>query len=220
MKKAWLGMMLLGLFLLGGGMATAQEAVIRKISGNVEVKAPGGGWVSAEVGRKLERSAQISTGFKSGALLAVGNSTITVRPLTRLTVEELTVSEGNELIDLNLRVGRVRAEVVPPPGRKTEFTVRSPMATASVRGTSFEFDGMRLNVEEGRVYISGQGSGGSYVGAGHGVNADTEGGKIAGAGESVREELALPFPAGVDNPPAVKAVPSLGGEIEAGFDWN
>ena len=37
-----------------------------------------------------------------------------------------------------LMAGRVKAEVTPKEGEKAEFKVKSPTATASVRGTGFE----------------------------------------------------------------------------------
>jgi hypothetical protein len=230
MKKILAG--LLSRLLVTGGLslifvsgAIAQEAVIRELSGDVEVKAPGGEWAPAAAGQKLERAALISVGFRSSALIAVGNSTITVRSLTRLGLEELSALEGNERVNLNLRVGRVRAEVIPPPGGKTDFTIRSPSVTASVRGTSFEFDGVRLQVEEGRVHVRGKDSGGTYVASGHGVSADAETGRIASVAESAREELALPAPAGVERGQEVRAAlfradPLGTGEIEAGVEWR
>ena len=56
--------------------------------------------------------------------------------------------------------GRVKAEVTPREGEKAEFKVKSPTATASVRGTGFEFDGQNLLVDHGAVqFESGAGMG-------------------------------------------------------------
>jgi hypothetical protein len=107
----------------------------------------------------IEKTARISTGFKSSAVIALGNSTITVRPLTRLTLEEIARLQDTEEAGLYLGTGRVRAEVAPPSGGKIDFTVRSPMATASVRGTTFDFDTVNLRVLEGRIrYTTPSGS--------------------------------------------------------------
>jgi hypothetical protein len=140
------------LFISGGTLVHAQT-VIREITGTVEVKAPGSSaWVQATVGMELAQETSISTGFKGTAVVAMGNSRITVKPMTRLTLEEIiSTAGGNEQVDLFLQSGRVRAEVTPPSGGKTDFTVRSPTVTASVRGTLFEFDTINLNVIEGRV---------------------------------------------------------------------
>ena len=59
-----------------------------------------------------------------------------------------------------LMAGRVKAEVTPKEGEKAEFKVKSPTATASVRGTGFEFDGHNLFVDHGAVqFESGIGVG-------------------------------------------------------------
>jgi hypothetical protein len=198
-------------FLLrGGALLLAQEgpaaAVVREVTGTVEVKPPGASWIPAAPGQRLETAAMISTGFKSTALITIGNSTLTVRPLTRLSLEELSGSQGDEKVKLQLRAGRIRAEVTPPPGGKVEFNVRSPTATASVRGTVFDFDGIRLQVEEGRVHLAGGDQSGIYVSAGHQVSTDIVTGKTASAAEEVREALVPVLPAGMESAPDLGAL--------------
>jgi hypothetical protein len=80
---------------------------------------------------------------------------ITVRPLTRLTLEEIAGTQGAEEAGVYLQAGRVRAEVTRPSGGTIDFSVRSPSVTASVRGTVFEFDTVNLSVGEGRVQYAG-----------------------------------------------------------------
>jgi hypothetical protein len=197
----------------------AAEAVLREISGTVEIQEPGvADWVPARQGQIIARTAVVSTGFKSAAVIAVGNSLVTALPLTRLTVEELLESAGNERVNINLQTGRIRAEVKAPAGGRTEFTVRSPTATASVRGTSFEFDGLHLRVDEGRVHVRGGDRSGAYVGVGHSVSADIETGRILGVAETAREELAPPLPVGITNAPETPAQPATG-DINATFYW-
>jgi hypothetical protein len=161
----------------------------------------------------------VSTGFKSTAVIALGNSVLSVQPLTRLTVEDIRESAGNERVNINLQTGRIRADVKPPVGGKTEFTVKSPSATASVRGTSFEFDGLNLRVEEGRVHVSGGDRSGTYVGVGHSVSTDIETGRTISAVETAREELVPSLPAGVNTAPAVPAAQPVTGDIDATFHW-
>jgi hypothetical protein len=200
----------------------AQTAVIREASGTVEVKAPGmTEWKAAAIGQTLDKASLISTGFRSTALIGIGNSTITVRPLTRLSLEEIAVKQNEEQVTLNLRAGRVRAEVRPPTGGKTDFTVRSPIATASVRGTVFEFDGTRLSVEEGRVHLGGESVTGAYIGSGHATAVDTGTGRTTTTAEAVKETLTPALPAGMDTAsaaPASTAAPS-GDRMDMGFDW-
>ncbi|MDR3337856.1 MAG: FecR family protein, partial [Treponema sp.] len=184
--------------LLNGALLFGQAgtAYIQDFAGMVELKAPGAAeWVAVQRGARIGKDTMISTGFKSTALIALENSTLIVRPLTRLSLEDLQNVQGNESVRLNLQTGRVRAEVRPPAGGKTDFTVRTPLASASVRGTSFDFDGVNLSVDEGRVYVTGKDGVGVYVGAGHGSASNPETGRTAGPAELFWAELTLASPA-------------------------
>jgi hypothetical protein len=46
-------------------------------------------WAAAKEGERIAKDTVISTGFKSSAILAVGNSTVIAQPLTRLSLAEL-----------------------------------------------------------------------------------------------------------------------------------
>jgi hypothetical protein len=162
--------------LLTGALAGlyAQTAVIQEITGKVEVKVSGGDWVPAVTGQTINNATTISTSFKSTAVINLGNSVLTMKPLTRLTLEELRETAGTEKVDLYLTTGRVQAEVTPPAGGKTDFTVRTPSVTASVRGTSFEQTIDKLDVDGGSVfYQGGAGQGpGQYVQGGEAASVD------------------------------------------------
>jgi hypothetical protein len=187
------------LFCLTVGFVSAQNAVIKDVVGTVEIKAPGeSAWKTAAAGQQITNATAISTGFKSTALIALNNSLITVQPLTRLSLEELVEIQGNERVSLNLQTGRVRAAVNPPAGGKTDFTVRSPIATASVRGTSFDFDGVNLSVAEGRVQIAGGDGTPVYVAAGNEVATDPETGRTQTAAEAFAESLTPNVPVGIE----------------------
>jgi hypothetical protein len=217
--------------ILIGGMLGAQEpagqAVVREVNGTVEIKGPGGTeWVPAAAGQRIEKRTVISTGFRSTALIGVGNSVLTVRPLTRLSLEEILATAGNEQVGVYLQTGRVRADVKPPTGGTVDFRVRSPSATASVRGTSFEFDGERLRVDEGTVHVSGGDATGVYVGRGHEVVSSAETGRTATVTETAREALIPAPPAGVDSAAAIPAAPSAAapsapsaGDMDVGTEW-
>jgi hypothetical protein len=136
----------------------AQNAAARfiEVSGTVEIKEAGeSGWKTAAPGLSVGRNTVISTGLKSSAVISLGSSRLEIRPLTMLSLEELVQRDGIEETVLYLRTGRVRAEVTPPTGIQIDFSVKSPTITASVRGTSFEFDGKHLWVDAGRVLLAG-----------------------------------------------------------------
>jgi hypothetical protein len=189
----------------------------------VEVKTPGAPeWRAAKAGEQISKDTVISTGFRSMAYIALGNSTLIVRPLTRLSLEEIQNNQGEESVNLYLQTGRVRAEVNPPVSGKTDFTIRSPTATASVRGTSFEFTGENLIVDAGRVHVTGGDSSSVYVGHGHQVFSNPDTGKTAGAAETARSELtpALPTTAAGDTPTETALIPPAAADTGFGFDWK
>jgi hypothetical protein len=133
-----------------------QTAVIRELSGTVELKRAGQtAFVPARIGDEVAQNTIVSTGFRSTALIAAGSSVITVRPLTRLSLAEISSASGTETINVSLQTGRVRVNVDPPPGTRATMSVRGPSATASVRGTSFEFDTRNLSVQSGVVAFRG-----------------------------------------------------------------
>jgi hypothetical protein len=158
-NAAWL--FIITLWITQGQMVSAQDhlAQFLETSGTVEIQEPGSSlWTPAAAGMTLTRNTVISTGFRSTAVVALADSTLSIRPLTRLTLEEILQQENNTEVRLYLQSGRVRADVAPPSGGQTDFSVRSPTVTASVRGTAFEFDTLHLIVENGRVrYIGANG---------------------------------------------------------------
>ncbi|MDR1286167.1 MAG: FecR domain-containing protein [Treponema sp.] len=184
-------------FLAAAGCACAQnvEARLVELNGAVEVKDSGAsGWRPAVVNEAIVKDTVISTGIKSTAVVVLGNSRLLVRPLTRLSLEELRQRDGGEEVSLYLRSGRVRAEVSPPAGGRTNFTVRSPSATASVRGTSFEFDTRYLQVDSGTVRLSDNRGQKVYVAGGQASRVDESGQRVVPPFEAANELLTPSLP--------------------------
>jgi hypothetical protein len=205
------------LLLTAAGMMWAQRAVVREVRGTVETRRPGEGeWQAAKAGQELEAGSMVSTGFRSGAVLELGGSVLEVRPLTRLSLGELEARAGTERINIRLQAGRVRAEVRAPGEGDTEFTVRSPMAVASVRGTAFEFDTVNLIVDEGTVSFSGMDETAVNVGAGQSSYPEAVSGRTTIPAETAFvlappppagvEEVAASSPAIIPGPPAIAPV--------------
>ena len=155
MKKC-LGILILCIAGISSLSAAVLTATITEVAGKVECKLPGKEWQSAKTGDVLPAGSLISTGFKSTAILNTEAATLTVKPVTRLSLEELVKSEGTTKTQMFLMAGRVRAEVTPKDGEKAEFKIKSPTATASVRGTGFEFDGQNLFVDHGTVQLEAE----------------------------------------------------------------
>jgi hypothetical protein len=153
MKKT----LFVGLLLAGAALCVfAQSGVISEFSGTVELKtAKSTSFVPAKTGDVVAADTIVSTGFRSTAVIKVGSSTIAVRPLTRLSLAEIRAESDSETLKVDLQAGRVRVDVKPPAGTRANTSVQSPSATASVRGTDFEFDAYNLKVYEGTVVLRG-----------------------------------------------------------------
>jgi hypothetical protein len=136
---------------LAAATAFPQTAVFKELSGKVEYQLAGKEWRPARAGVEVPRGTMISTGFKSMALIVLGKASVLVKPLTRLSIDEIVRVEGSEAAKLFLLAGRVRVEANTESGTPLDFSVRSPTATASVRGCAFNFDGPNLEVFDGEV---------------------------------------------------------------------
>jgi hypothetical protein len=158
------------LFLIAAGPLFGISAVVQSTAGKVELKSPGGGWQTARQGMNIDGGTTISTGFNSKALINIGESVLEVKALTRMELEELVEREGVLDTKLHLKVGKVKADVRSTEGLRNNFRLRSPISTAAVRGTVFEYDGYSLWVEEGTVVL------GNNIGQGRPIFQGEEGG--------------------------------------------
>lgn len=182
----------------------SQNGTIREFTGEVELKHAGSAsFVAASVGATVASNTIISTSFKSTAVIAIGSSVITVSPLTRLTLAEIQSAGNTESVNVNLQAGRVRVDVKPPAGTRANFTVQSPSATASVRGTTFEMDSQNLFVNEGTVIVSGNTGPAVIVVGGNSTFSNAEGGPPADPVEVAAGSLAPPAPVGSPAPETV-----------------
>ena len=132
------------------------SAVVRQVSGKVELKAPGAGWVPARTGMNVAKGAFISTGFNSSAVLEMGPSVVNVKQLTRMQLEELIQKEGTVSTGLYLNVGKVNVKVKTTKGLSNDFKLRTPISTAAVRGTEWDTDGFLWEVREGIIALYGR----------------------------------------------------------------
>ncbi|MDR0442814.1 MAG: FecR family protein [Treponema sp.] len=198
---------------------SAQNGVIRELTGDVEIKSAGASaFVPAKQGDEIAQNTIVSTGFKSTAIVAVGSSVITVRPLTRLTLAEISSSSGTENLNVNLQTGRVKVDVKPPAGSKANCTVQGPSATASVRGTSFEFDGQNLSVSEGTVAFAGNSGAPATMVSGGGSSFVGVDGKPANPADVSNADLTPPVPVGTPDTPSTPPQAS-NGDLDISLDY-
>ncbi len=142
------------LVLISTALSAQSQAVIKEIAGKVEIRVGTGSWQPARSGVAVPTGTYISTGFNSTAILDLAGSLLQVNPLTRMQIQELIEKEGTLSTELFLRVGKVKAEVKSIQGLTQDFKLRSPVSTAAVRGTDFEFDGVTVTVINGTVSFS------------------------------------------------------------------
>lgn len=207
-RKALLASLLLALPLLG---AYAQQGIIRAVSGDVELRPAGAAsFAPATAGSVVAVDTIVSTGFRSSAIIDIGNSSITVRPLTRLSLGQIQAAAGTETVSMNLQAGRVRIDVRPPAGAQAEFIVHGPSTVASVRGTSFEFDVRSVSVLEGSVAFAG-GFGAAVILHPGGESTVDAGGRAAPGTQAVFQNLLPPLPVGAGASGEIAPAPVLAG---------
>jgi len=195
-----------------------QNGVIRELTGEVELKKSGSNsFVPASAGDAVAANTIVSTGFRSTAVIAVGSSVITVRPLTRLTLAEIQSAENAEKVNVNLQAGRVRVEVKPPAGTKTNLNVQSPSATASVRGTAFEMDTKNLNGIEGKVMLTGNFGAPVMVTGGNSSSSNIDG-TVSAPAVNAERSIQIQQPVGA-NENSLKAKPTKG-ELIINVDYT
>lgn len=148
MKKIILALVFLSIVTM---LFSEIPVVVQEVHGKVALKAPGRAWIPAKVGMQILKKYTISTGFNSKAVLKLGESVLVVKQLTRMELADLVEKKGVVRTNLYLRVGKIKARVKKSKGLRQDFRIKSPVATAAVRGTSFEFDGKKLVVSSGTV---------------------------------------------------------------------
>lgn len=178
MKK----LLLLCVLLFTASILFAQiSGTITDISGKVSVRTGTNSWQKAAKGMAVTSGMSISTGFRSLAIIDLGDSELKVKALTRMNIDELVKKEGTVKTGLSLDVGRVSAKVKRRQGLNHDFKVRSPVATAAVRGTEFEFTPYGVDVTEGIVSFANQLQQQALVRAGGVGKITGNGGVIGGA---------------------------------------
>jgi hypothetical protein len=210
------------LLILSVGIAGALEARVTSVSGKVEMRVPDGSWSPAEVNMVVPLGATVSTGFNSSAVLEIGPATLQVRALSRMRIDELVEQEGLVQSDLHLEVGRVRADVRSAEGIQSEFRLSSPIATAAVRGTAFEFDGVNIQVVTGRVQLANQFNETVAVGGGESSSAGGDEPPTPPAEAQEAAATVEAFVAGADSAPRTEGVRSGSSGNVGGLriDWT
>ena len=140
--------------------ALQTAAVLTVISGDVQTRFGGSGFASATDGAVLYVGSTVRTSSDARAVITLfEGSTIELEPASDITIEEATTRSSSTIVQLAQSVGRSWHVVTHLTTADSRYEVRTPAATASVRGTAFEVavdDGLSgssttVTTTEGRV---------------------------------------------------------------------
>ncbi len=177
MKKKYFVVFILCVFYLSSLLAF--DAEITAVKGKVEIKR-GRSWIKAKKGGKIKKGSLISTGFKSEMTVKIDGSVIVVKALTRLKIEDIAKKNDAVSSEVFVNVGSIKANIKPASTKKVRFKVKTPVATASVRGTSgiISADGKLVGLTGTWAYSNSVGQE-AAIDAGSVVSVDDNGGIVA-----------------------------------------
>jgi hypothetical protein len=131
-------------------------AVLTVISGNVLMRFGAGDFSAATDGAVLYVGSTVRTSAGARAVLTLfEGSTVELEPASDIAIEDATTRGASTIVQLAQSLGRSWHVVTHLTTADSRYEVRTPAATASVRGTSFEVavdDGTTtVTTTEGRV---------------------------------------------------------------------
>jgi hypothetical protein len=156
--------------------AAAAGTTLTVIGGPVTVTR-GGTPFPASSGELVRVGETVATGAGAHAVLTfVDGSTTSLSPTTAVVVEDATVRSGTVSVRLLQSVGLTWSSVGRLLAAGSRFEIRTPAATAAVRGTAFEVEvspagATRVRTAEGSVSVSND-RGSVVVGEGNETTAD------------------------------------------------
>jgi hypothetical protein len=140
---------------------TTGQVKLIKLVGDVNSLVPGADWQEASEGMRLSADDEIHTGPDSEATLEFPDGSIVIlKQLTRIKMRGLLSDENRVKIDLLLKMGELKAQVIRQDVVGSDFSVKTPVATTSVRGTVFtvRYDESSqtttVSVEESKVFVT------------------------------------------------------------------
>ncbi|MCR4580687.1 MAG: FecR domain-containing protein [Treponema sp.] len=128
---------LLVLFSISFSMFSANAtATVSFVRGKAEVNR-NNQWVPLKIGDSIYPEETLSTGFQSEIKIKFNNSVMALGALTRVTLEDLSSSSDKDSVSVFINSGSIRSRVSHTDAKRVNYTVKSPVAVASVRGTDF-----------------------------------------------------------------------------------
>lgn len=129
-----------GVIAPGGGAALGASTSLTILSGEVQVSHAGGPFAPAADGAVLGPGDVIRTAADARAVLTYfEGSTVAIEPSSELAIQEAGASpDGSTVVVMTQNLGRTWHVVTKLITGGSRYEVRTPAATASVRGTAFE----------------------------------------------------------------------------------
>ncbi len=128
------------------------DAVLSRIKGDVKVQRAGETkWTAATDKMKVSQGDSIRTGAGAEVFVSWNENAVRLGPLSQTKLS--TIGGANEKSLVDLSKGKIFCKVRGKQKNETIFEVRTPIATAGVRGTSFEAAEKSFSVVEGTVSI-------------------------------------------------------------------
>ncbi len=180
-------------------MSFAIEAKITSVTGKVQVQSQGSSeWVDVAKNDILKTGDIISTGFNSNATIVMGTSVLTVAPLSRMSIEQLTqkdVGGDKNLTKTTIYIdsGKASFKVNSSARNLNDFKIHSPASTASVRGTAgdvyadgdiYATEGL-IGADEGVRDRKSIKKSSNFVPSGKPYNGFTSTREVGGSGDSI-----------------------------------
>ena len=119
--------------------ALQPAAVLTVISGDVRMRFGVNDFSSASDGAVLYVGSTVRTSADARAVITLfEGSTVELEPASDITIEEATTRGASTIVQLGQSIGRSWHVVTHLTTADSRYEVRTPSATASVRGTAFE----------------------------------------------------------------------------------
>jgi hypothetical protein len=114
-------------------------AILTVLSGDVLTRFAGNDFSAATDGAVLYVGSTVRTSADARAVITLfEGSTVELEPASDMTIEEATTRGGSTIVELAQSLGRSWHVVTHLTTADSRYEVRTPAATASVRGTAFE----------------------------------------------------------------------------------
>ena len=169
---------------------------VSALNGDVKIKRADGKEEALTKDSELRPGDSILTGYDSSVSLAVGEiGELAIPSLTNLRIESLESKDDLVRLQTHLTVGAVRARIKENASIRGDFSISSPSAIASIRGSEmiFTYDDKtgvsKLFVTEDKAYIRGNESSTQETEIAQGYAIETNDTGLGEAREFNEEEL-------------------------------